>query len=443
MPSAGVLGGRGSDAGAGAGERAGDAAVHRQRRGRAHRLRAGGGRRSPARSSPTARPDGVIPGLPPDRLLYTANHPPLYYALVGPGVKALAELGPPVRRAAPGPGRERPAVCAGGAGRRLPDGPAGPRPAARAGDRSGRGRARPRLRLRGRVRVQRRPRAGRCGGADRHRSRGTSGWRQPPAPRAGGRARRRRRAGPGLGAARGAGRRGAVRAPAAAGATVSCRCSPPRSPQAGSTSATSSRYGDPTGGGYLLDLLDRPRRSSWWASPSIPGSGRRSRRTPGAGSPRCRDRSSRCSPRPPSACLAWQVRRTPTVPWLVLPATRSWWRWPWCGSTPPAAARTGATCTRCCSSPAPAVGASAARPRVAPPIGVVLLVVACVHPSARRAGALRPRARPGVRRPRGDGAAPGRRAGARRWCSHCWPSRWPPAPRSPCASCSRARRGPS
>ncbi len=40
-------------------------------------------------------PADAIPGLPPDRLLYTANHPPLYSALVGPGVKALAESGRP------------------------------------------------------------------------------------------------------------------------------------------------------------------------------------------------------------------------------------------------------------------------------------------------------------------------------------------------------------
>ena len=76
--------GRGSHAGAGAGERPGDAALHRQRRGRARRLRAGGRRRAPAERHRPDAPDGVIPGLPPGRLLYTANHPPLYYALVGP-----------------------------------------------------------------------------------------------------------------------------------------------------------------------------------------------------------------------------------------------------------------------------------------------------------------------------------------------------------------------
>ena len=112
-----------------------------------------------------------------------------------------------------------------------------------------------------------------------------------------------------------------------------------------------SRYGDPTGGGYLLDLLDRPRRSSLVGVASDPGfwsqitadAWGRFAALPGPLEPLLAAAA--------TACLVWQVRRTPTVPWLVLSGYAVWWCWPWCGSTPPAAARTGATCTRCCSSP--------------------------------------------------------------------------------------------
>ena len=85
-----------------------------------------------------------------------------------------------------------------------------------------------------------------------------------------------------------------------------------------------SLYGDPTGGSYLLDLLDRPRRWSLSASPVDPG----------FWSPITADAWGLFAPLPGPlepllalaavACLVWQVRRTPTVPWLVLAGTRSW-----------------------------------------------------------------------------------------------------------------------
>ena len=322
-------------------------------------------------------PDGVIPGLPPDRLLYTANHPPLYYALVGPGVKALADSGRPFGglrlarvvnallsalavlavaslTARLAPGRRRAPVIAAAVAGLVPaygfvagfaynDGLA---LAAAAGL------------------IATAVAAHQDGGS-----------------------RRRLALVAVLAAVAALARVSAL--PAVLAAAVLCATGRRRRdglvPLLAAAIAAgwfyvrnTSRYGDPTGGGYLLDLLDRPRRSSvvgvaldpgFWSQITADAWGRFAA-LPGPLEPLLAAAA--------TACLVWQVRRTPTVPWLVLSGyavvvALAVVRFHAAGGSAhgrylyPLLLVAGA-----------AVGASAAGLRVAPAIGVVLLVVACV-----------------------------------------------------------------
>ena len=137
--------------------------------------------------------------------------------------------------------------------------------------------------------------------------------------------------------------------PAGAGATGSCRCSPPRSRRAGSTSATSrctatrpaaatcstcsTARGARRRSGVALD-------PGFWSQITADAWGRFAR---AAGTARAAARRGRHGvPR-----LAGAAHPDRAVAGTE-PATRSLvLRWRWCGSTPPGAARTAATCTRC------------------------------------------------------------------------------------------------
>ena len=264
-------------------------------------------------------PDGAIPGLQAGRLLYTANHPPLYYALVGPRRAALADSGRPVRRAALRADRERAVLPRWRCWRSPRWWPGWPRPPARAGDRRGRGRPRPGLRVRGRVRLQRRPRAGRRVGPARRVARrppataaAAGGWRVVAA------ARRRGRAGAGVGAAGGARRGRAV------------RDGPPPPGRARAGRRRRDR------GGLVLRpqhlAVRRPDRRQLPARPARPAAPVLGVRAwpsiRASGRQITADAWGRFAPLPgplelllalaAAACFAWQVCRTPTVPWLTL-----------------------------------------------------------------------------------------------------------------------------
>ena len=343
-------------------------------------------------------------------------------------MRGLVDSGRPFGGAAIRPGRERPVLRAGGAGRRRAGGAAGARPAARAGDRRGRRRPRPGVRVRGRVRLQRRPRAGgRVGPAGRVARRPPR--RRQPAPAGRGRGARRR-------GRRWRGRRRCRRCwpprccarPAAAPPGRRWCRSLPRAIAAGWFYVRNvSLYGDPTGGSYLLDLLDRPhrgsRRSAW---PSTPASGRRSRRTRGAASRRCRVRSSCCWRWRPSRCFAWQVWRHADRAVADARRLRACWCWPRsCQFHAAGGSAHGRYLYPLLIVAGAGVGVTAARARVASAVGVVVLVVLRRPPPARRAGALRARAAsaatarsrrrrcagPACRRPRRGAGAPRRRAG--------------------------------
>ena len=262
-------------------------------------------------------PAEPIPGLGSGRLLYTANHPPLYYALVGPGVRELVDSGRPfgalrfarvvnalfsalavlgvaslVARLAPG--RRRAPVIAAAVAGLVPaygfvagfaynDGLA---LAAASGV------------LAASLAV--------------HRDGAT----------------RRRLAVVAVCAAAAALARASA-LPAVLAAAVLCGTSRQRRaalvPVVAAALAAGwfyvrnvSLYGDPTGGSYLLDLLDRPHRGSAFGVAVDPG----------FWSSIAADAWGLFSPLPGPvelllalaavACFAWQVWRTPTVPWLTL-----------------------------------------------------------------------------------------------------------------------------
>ncbi len=262
-------------------------------------------------------PDGVIPGLAPDRLIYTANHPPLYYALVGPGVKALADSGRPagglrLARVVNALFAALAVLAVGSLTARLaPERPRAPVIAAA---------------IAGLV-----PAYGFVAGFaynDGLALAAASGLLAASlAVHRDGASRKRLALVAVLAAVAALARVSAL--PAVLAAAVLCATGRRRRdglvPLLAAAAAagwfyvrSTSRYGDPTGGSYLLDLLDRPGRSSmvgvaadpgFWSAVSADAWGRFAA-LPGPLEPLLAAAA--------TACLVWQVRRTPTVPWLVL-----------------------------------------------------------------------------------------------------------------------------
>ncbi len=158
--------------------------------------------------------------------------------------------------------------------------------------------------------------------------------------------------------------------PAGAGATGSCPSPPPRWRPAGSTSATprATAIRPAAATCSTCSIARGARRWCGVAADPTFWSGHHGRRL---GPLR----------RPAGAARAAARRGRHGVPGLAgaahadhpvagaEPATPCWWWRPWCGSTPPAAARTGATCTRCSLVAGAAVGATAAGLRVASAVG--------------------------------------------------------------------------
>jgi hypothetical protein len=263
-------------------------------------------------------PEGVIPGLAGGRLLYTANHPPLYYAIAGPGVEALADSGRPVgalrlARVVNALFSALAVLAVGSLVARLaPDRPRAPVIAAAAA---------------GLV-----PAYGFVAGFAYNDGLALAAASGLLAAALGvhrdGGSRRRLALVAVLAAVAALARVSTL--PAVLAAAVLCATGRGRRrdglvPLLAAVLAAgwfyvrnTSRYGDPTGGSYLLDLLDRPHRSSllgvlvdptFWSGITSDAWGRFAP-LPGPLEPLLAVAV--------AACLAWQVRRSPTVPWLAL-----------------------------------------------------------------------------------------------------------------------------